>query len=148
MPTGRDFKPMDRTVLKMKMSAPVAAYTKGKPIVALKLPIFPEGTRIWMVEFCGAPTGRADLCTVLGTHNNLLYLDRRMCWQSHKYDDDLSEISLTVDPVELKMADKSCIPKEEEVNPQAHQTETSSGSELVSTGEQGSGERAEAPEAS
>lgn len=145
MPTGRDFKPMDRTCVKMKMSAPVAAYTKGKPIVALRLPLLPQGSRIWMVEFAGAPTGRADICTVLGTAHNLLYLSRNFCWAQGKFDDNLSEISLTVDPTEMKMADKSCIPtKEEEEQAQR----ILSGSELVSTGEQGSGERAEAPEAS
>lgn len=100
---------------KLKMSAAVAAYTKGKPIVSLKLPlIFTPGQRLWMVEFAGAPTGRADLCAVIGNDGNLLVLDRRMCWQHDKLDDDLSCVSLTVSGQEFPMVTAAAIPNREE----------------------------------
>lgn len=113
----RDFKPRNVNVYKIKMSAPVAAYMINKAHVGLKMPlIYPPGTRLWMVEWAGAPTGRADLCTVLGVHNNLLYLDRRMCWHQGKFDDNLSEVSLTVTEDQVPMVNRSVIPEEEKTN--------------------------------
>jgi len=88
----------------------VAASTKGKDVVGLIIPlIFASGDRLWMVEFNGAPTGRADLCTVIGTSGNLLLLDRRFCWQQGKFDDNLDELSLTVLPDAFKILDGSAI---------------------------------------
>ena len=112
----RDFKPRETKVYKIKMSEPVGAYMKGKAHVGLKMPlIYPVGTRLWMVEWAGARTGRADLCTVLGVDNNLLYLDRRICWHQGKFDDNLSEVSLTVtDDDKVPMVDRSVIPEEKE----------------------------------
>lgn len=84
-------------VHKMKMSPQVAAFTASKPMVALKLPYaFPPGDRIYMVEYPGAPTGRADLCTVIGRDGDKLILERRWCWRRGKFDDDLSQFKLVV----------------------------------------------------
>ncbi len=105
-------KPRSEKVYKLKMNAAVAAFTKGKPVVCLQIPLlFATGDRLWMVEYLGAPTGRADLCTVIGTSGNLLVLERRMCWGSNKFDDDLSELSLTVLPDSYSLIDDSAIPE-------------------------------------
>jgi hypothetical protein len=115
MNANRDFKPRETKVFKIKMSAPVAAYTINKATVGLKMPlVYPVGSRLWMVEWAGAPTGRADLCTVVGVYNNLLYFDRRMCWHQGKFDDNLSEVSLTVTDDQVPMIDRSVIPEEKE----------------------------------
>ncbi len=100
-------------VFKLKMNPAVAAFLKGKDVVGLKIPLmFGQGDRLWMVE-CGPAgrTGRADLCTVWGTSGNLLLLERRMGWGSHKLDDDLSELKLTVLPDVYTMIDESAIPE-------------------------------------
>ena len=102
-------------VYKLKMVPAVAAYTAGKPFVALAIPlVFPPGTRLWMVEYIGAPTGRADLCTVIGNDGNLLVLERRYCFRQGKFDDDLSDVSLTITPSEYRLVDKSAIPEEKD----------------------------------
>lgn len=107
-------KPRPDKVFKLKMNAKVAAYMKKKAVVGLKIPLlFATGDRLWMVEFLGAPTGRADLCTVIGTSGNLLLLHRGMCWQQGKFDDDLSELNLTILPDAYKLIDDSAIPEEE-----------------------------------
>ena len=103
---------MSETAYKLKMSAPVAAYMKGKAEVALKLPlIFKKGDHLFMVEWAGGQTGRADLCVVDRVEGNLLYLHRGWCWQQQKFDDDLSDFSLTLSQDEFKMVDKSTIPE-------------------------------------
>jgi hypothetical protein len=105
------------TAYRIKMSGKVAAYTKGRPVVALKMPlIFPTGQHLFMVEWAGGPTGRADLCRVIGTDGNLLVLDRSWCWQQGKLDDDLSQLSLTTDVSYDKMIDASVIPVKEKNN--------------------------------
>lgn len=96
---------------KLKMSSAVAAYLKGKDVVALKMPlIFPSGTKLYMVEWAGGQLGRADVCTVIGTDNNKLVLERRYCWASNKFDDDLSHLALTVEDENFSMITKAAIP--------------------------------------
>jgi hypothetical protein len=98
---------------RIKMSREVAAYTKGKDVVALKMPlIFPSGTKLFMVEWAGGQLGRADVCTVIGTDNGKLVLARNYCWASHKLDDDLSHLSLLVEDENFSMVTKAAIPQE------------------------------------
>jgi hypothetical protein len=106
--------PRKEKCYKFKMTADVAAYMKGKAIVGLKIPlVYPPETRLFIVEFNGGPTGRADLCTVIGTSGNLLILERRHCWGQGKLDDNLDELSLTLLPDPATMIDGSAIPQEE-----------------------------------
>lgn len=116
MTVAKEAPPTPRAPVKLKVSPAVAAYMKGRDVVGLKIPlVFPPGQRLWMIE-CGPSgrTGRADLCTVIGTDGNLLLLDRRFCWSQGKFDDDLSGLSLTVDPGEFSMVESSAIPQEAE----------------------------------
>lgn len=98
-------------VYKMKVTKEVAAYTMGKHFVSLKLPlIFPPGTRLFLVEWNGGPTGRADLCYVHGkSDEGHLVLERRWCWHEGKLDDDLSQLSHVLQPDSFAMVTKSVI---------------------------------------
>ena len=101
------------TTFKLKMSTPVAEYMKGKPVVALSIPlVFGQGTKLFFVEFCGAPTGRASLCTVIGTDGKNTILERRWCWSQGKMDDDLAFLGLTISEGEFTILGKSAIPEE------------------------------------
>lgn len=96
---------------RMRMSPEVAAYTINKDVVALKLPlVFPPGTLLYMVEYAGAPTGRADICTVLGTDGDKLLLARRWNWHQGKQDDDLAFLSIALEPDVFPMATAAAIP--------------------------------------
>jgi hypothetical protein len=96
---------------KMKMSREVADHIRNRDIVALKLPlIFPPGTRLFLQEYVGAPTGRADVTTVIGTDGDKLLLARRWCWARGKEDDDLSGLGLALEKDEWPLITAKAIP--------------------------------------
>lgn len=94
---------------RIKMTSDVAAATKGKAVVSLKMPlIFVPGTRLYMMEWNGGPMGRADLCCVVGVKEDRLVLERRYCWQQGA-PDNLDELSYTISPDQFAMITKAAL---------------------------------------
>ena len=67
------------------------------PTPALVPPVR-TGERLFLIEWIGAPTGRADLVTVELAEEHYSWVRRSWCWGSNKHDTDLSCVSLSVDP--------------------------------------------------
>lgn len=85
----------------MKMTPALAALLTGRESVSLSLPrVLKAGERVFLREWNGGPTGRADLCTVLGG-TNPVQLRRGWAWGSGKVDDDLSALSCLALPDEF-----------------------------------------------
>ncbi len=63
------------------------------------------GARLFLREWNGAPTGRADLCCVIGVtpEKDTCIVERRWCWKQGKTDDDLSQLSLEIIPDHFPM---------------------------------------------
>lgn len=84
----------------------LAAAIKGQHYVTIPIPaLVPPvrvGERLFLVEWIGAPTGRADLVEVASIGEGVettghLLVRRSFCWAQGKHDTDLSCVSLSVD---------------------------------------------------
>lgn len=85
-----------------------AALSKGPAITEVPLPSlvgltragFKVGDRLFFREWNGGPTGRAELLTILEfmREGNSARVWRSWGWSRGKVDDDLSELSLRIDP--------------------------------------------------
>jgi hypothetical protein len=94
-----------------KMSLELAKYMANKPFVELNLPnIYALGCKLAFQEYIGAPTGRLDVCTIVGYRDGRTVLARRFCWHLSKYDVDLKELGLTVNPGVPSYYTKKVIP--------------------------------------
>lgn len=100
-----------------KMSEELGAIFRGKPYASLiLLRLFRPGERLFLREFNGAATGRADLCMVMRTDPSprdggyLTSLSRRWCWGQGKHDDDLTDLSLKVLPDEFPILTVADLP--------------------------------------
>ncbi|HVT62233.1 MAG TPA: hypothetical protein VHD33_01945 [Legionellaceae bacterium] len=79
-----------------KIDQHIADFIKKKPFFELKFYNKLEpGDRLFLVEYCGARTGRAALCVVL-ENGESVKLEKRVGWSREKYDEDLSIFGLTV----------------------------------------------------
>ncbi len=58
------------------------------------------GDRLFLREWTGAPTGRADAVRVVGVTPEGIQVERGWCWHQGKIDDDLAELGL------VKIADR------------------------------------------
>lgn len=75
-------------VPRVKMSSAVARQLIGRDRVELLVPEwFPQGDRVFLVEYEGGPTGRADFCKVVSRDKEKVVIERRYCWHSHAPDD-------------------------------------------------------------
>jgi hypothetical protein len=65
----------------MKMTPAVAAALINKAVASLRMPyVFPPETRLYLQEFNGGPTGRADICKVIGRDGDRLVFERPWGW--------------------------------------------------------------------
>lgn len=91
-----------RYVTAVRMSPEIAKAIAGKLVASIPIPAEIEkpkpGDRLFLREWVGAPTGRADLVTVLHVEGDELTIERPWGWASHKLDDDLSQLGLIVRP--------------------------------------------------
>lgn len=95
--------PPERLAAVVHMRPKLAAEIRGKNLAAIPIPaLVPPvrlGERLFLVEWIGAPTGRADLVTVevIDLEGGGIGVRRSYCWAQEKRDTDLSCVSLTVD---------------------------------------------------
>lgn len=83
-------------VPRVKMSRRVALGLRGKDRVELRVAEwFPTGDRVFLVEWDGGPTGRADLCRVVSRDKERVVIERRYCWHNEA-PDDLLDLGLRV----------------------------------------------------
>lgn len=95
-----------------RMSPELAKRIKGKFRVSIPIPKddtvrdVTVGARLFLREWIGAPTGRADLVRVIAVsvddgepgYEDRCTVERAWCWMSGKLDDDLAFLGLTLVP--------------------------------------------------
>lgn len=84
------------TVLHMRPAlakAIVNLYEAWIPRPALT-PAVQVGDRLFLVEWAGASTGRADSVVVLAVEPDRILIDRRFCWHRGKHDTDLTMLGM------------------------------------------------------
>jgi len=89
-------------VLAVRMSPEIAKAIRGKLEASIPLPDEGPapivGDRLFLREWIGAPTGRADLVKVIAVEGSALRIERPWGWGSCKTDDDLSSLGFAVIP--------------------------------------------------
>ncbi len=92
--------------LSVRMSPTLATAIRGKfqatipPIADDGEHVVAAGDRLFLREWTGAPTGRADVVRVVGVTPEGLHIERAWGWHQGKIDDDLAELGL------VKIADR------------------------------------------
>ncbi len=101
-------------VPRVKMSRRAARLLVGKDRVTLLAPEwFPTGDRVFLVEYDGGPTGRADLCRIVSRDAQRVVIERRYCWHNEA-PEDLQDLGLRVATnVEYPMLRASAVGEQE-----------------------------------
>ncbi len=98
-----DAAPPVTPVLLLRMRPALGAQLRGKAIARIPMPRGKLGqnlkpsARLFLQEFNGGPTGRADLVSVIGpeAEGAECLVARGWCWGSGKMDDDLTAFGYT-----------------------------------------------------
>lgn len=90
--------------LSVRMSPALAREIVGRLQVSIPRPtdvgehVIEVGSRLFLREWTGAPTGRADVVRVVDAGPTSLVVERTWGWHQGKIDDDLSSLGLTMIP--------------------------------------------------
>ncbi len=87
-----------------RMSPALAKEIAGRLQVTIPTPtdmgahVLAKGSRLFLREWTGAPTGRADVVRVVEVGPTSLIVERTWGWSQGKIDDDLSFLALAIVP--------------------------------------------------